>query len=88
MSNTDPLPPVPGPYAPEEPLLTVGTITAAVTALTIAAIAFGLPISNDQQAALLGVVAVLAPIVVTAVARGKVWSPLSVYRAVQQAKRS
>lgn len=63
-----------------EPLYTVGTITAAATAVIALLIAFGLPISDDPQSAILGVVAVAAPLVVAAIARGRVYSPATVSR--------
>jgi hypothetical protein len=55
-----------------EPLITVGTVTAAVTALLAAAVAFGLDLTDEQTTAVLAVVAVLAPFVVAFTARGKV----------------
>lgn len=66
--------------APSEPLLSVGTITAAVTAVIALLTAYGLPVSDGQQTAILGVVAVAAPLVVAALARGRVWSPATVAR--------
>ncbi|MEU4640816.1 hypothetical protein [Micromonospora sp. NPDC023814] len=67
-----------------EPLFTVGTITAAATAVITVLIAFGLPISDDQQTAILGVVAVAAPLVVAALARGRVYSPATVSRLLDR----
>lgn len=55
-----------------EPLVTVATITAAVTAALTLLTAFGLDLSGDQQTAILGVVAVAAPLIVAAITRGKV----------------
>lgn len=55
-----------------EPAVTVAGITAAVSALIALGIAFGLPITDDQTAAILGVVAVVGPLVVGFVTRGKV----------------
>lgn len=55
-----------------EPAITVGAITAGVTAALALLVSFGLNISTDQQTAILGVVAVLAPIVVGVVTRPKV----------------
>lgn len=52
-----------------EPAITVASITAGVTALLALAAAFGLQLSDEQQAAILGVVAVVAPLVVGFVAR-------------------
>ena len=55
-----------------EPLVTVAGITAAVTALLTLLAAFGLPLSDTQQTAVLGVVAVAAPLVVALFTRPKV----------------
>ncbi|RAN92669.1 hypothetical protein GAR05_06161 [Micromonospora saelicesensis] len=66
--------------AASEPLFTVGALTAAVTAVLALLVAFGLPISDDQQAAVLGVVAVAGPLAVAALARGRVFSPATVAR--------
>jgi hypothetical protein len=55
-----------------EPLVTVATITALVTACIGLLTAFGLDLTSDQQTAILGVVAVVAPLVVAAFTRSKV----------------
>lgn len=55
-----------------EPAVSVGSITAAVTAVLALLVAFGLGLSDDQKAAILGVTAVVAPFIVGAVVRGKV----------------
>ncbi len=55
-----------------EPLLTIAGVTALVAALIAVGAAFGLPLTTDQQTAVLGLVAVVAPIVVGLVARRKV----------------
>jgi ABC-type spermidine/putrescine transport system permease subunit I len=55
-----------------EPLLTVASITALVAALIAVGTAFGLSLTPDQQTAVLGLVAVVAPIVVGLVARRRV----------------
>lgn len=64
----------------QEPLFTVGSITAGVTALIALVTAFGLDLSDRQQTAILGVVAVLAPLVVSLVGRGRVYAPATVAR--------
>lgn len=66
------------PQPQAEPLLSVGTITAAVTALIGLAVSFGLNLSEDRQAAVLGVVAVLAPVAVAVLGRRQVFSPATV----------
>lgn len=52
-----------------EPLLTAGGIGAAAAAILGVLVAFGVDLTEAQQAAILGVVAVLAPVVVALVAR-------------------
>lgn len=59
-----------------EPLVSTGVATAAVTAILTLLVAFGLSITDDQQSAILGVVAVLGPLVAVAFARNKV-TPVS-----------
>ena len=59
-----------------EPVITVATITAAVSAIIALLVAFGLDLSDDQRNAILGVVAVAAPIIAGALARGYV-TPVS-----------
>lgn len=55
-----------------EPLLTAAGITAVVSALLGALVAFGLDLTDEQTSAVLAVVAVLAPLAVGLAARGKV----------------
>lgn len=69
---------------PSEPLWSVGGITAAVTAVLALVTAFGLPLTDAQQAAILGVAAVAAPLVVALVGRGKVFSPATVARLTRE----
>jgi hypothetical protein len=59
-----------------EPVLSSGTVTAIVTAAVALLVSYGFDITNDQQSAILGIVAVLAPLVAAVVARPKV-TPLS-----------
>lgn len=68
----------PTPTPPAEPLWSVGGITAAVTALLALVTAFGLDLTAEQQTAILGVAAVLAPLAVTLVGRARVFSPATV----------
>lgn len=77
---TEPAAGEPTPHSPSEPLLTVGAITAAVVALLALLVAFGVHMSNDQRAAILGVVAAIAPLVTAIIGREHVWSPRSVAR--------
>lgn len=55
-----------------EPLAAVAAITSAVTAVLYLLTEFGLSINNNQQAAILGVVAVVAPLVVAFFTRPQV----------------
>lgn len=55
-----------------EPLVTTGVITALVAAAVTLAVAFGLPLTSEQQIAIGGFTAVVAPLVVALVARRKV----------------
>lgn len=66
-----------------EPAVIVSTATAAVTAVIALLVAFGLNLTQEQTAAILGVVAVGAPVVAGALTRGKVYAPASVEGAVQ-----
>lgn len=81
------LPPVPGPNAPAEPLITVGTITAAAVAVLALLVSFGISLEDDRQSAILGVIAVVAPLAVALVGRGKVYSPDTVRKLVQRQDR-
>ncbi len=60
-----------------EPAITVGTISAAVAAILTLLVAFGLDITEEQQTAILGVVAAVGPIVTGLLIRRKV-SPVEV----------
>lgn len=61
----------------KEPVVTVASVTALVAAVLALLAAFGLPLSGGQREAILGVVAVLAPLV-TIAARRWVYSPATV----------
>ena len=63
-----------------EPVAIIGAVTAAATAILALVVAFGLDVSPDQQAAILGVVAVLAPLTATLVTRSWVYAPATVER--------
>ncbi|MGI5247751.1 hypothetical protein [Dactylosporangium sp. CA-139066] len=81
MSDTG-TPATPPPGAPKEPLLAVGSITTVVTAGIALLVAYGLHISDGQQAAILGFIAAAAPLVVAFWGRLKVWSPATVRAAL------
>ncbi len=70
-------PPAPPPTAPSEPVLSAASIVTVATAILAALVAFGLPVSDDQQAAILTAIAVIAPVVLGLVARSKAWSPFT-----------
>lgn len=55
-----------------EPAITIGSITAAVAAVIGLLVAFGADLSKDQQAAILGGIASVAPIVAAVLTRRKV----------------
>lgn len=63
-----------------EPAAIVGTITGLAAAILTALIAFGVDLDQAQHDALLGLVAVAAPIIAGIVIRGKVYSPNTVER--------
>lgn len=67
----------------EEPALKVGAIMAAATAAIGLLVAFGLKLTPEQTAAILAVVAALAPLVQAFWTRRKVWSPASVARMLR-----
>lgn len=52
-----------------EPAITIGTISAAVSAVIALLISFGVPLTEDQQIAILGVVAAVGPIVAAVITR-------------------
>jgi hypothetical protein len=60
-----------------EPAVIVAGVTAVLTAVVAVVVAW-LPVSDDQQAALLGLVGAAAPIIAGLVIRGKVYSPSTV----------
>lgn len=66
-----------------EPAITVGTVSAAVAAILALLVAFGLDVTEEQQTAILGVVAALGPIVAGVLIRGKV-SPVDVDAPVDE----
>lgn len=84
ITMSEPQPP--GPDAPSEPLLAVGALSAAAAAIIAVVVAFFTPVSDDQQSAILGLVAVLAPFIVALAGRAKVWSPASVRAALLAAR--
>ena len=51
--------------AQREPIVTVASVTAAASAIIAAIVAFGVDLSEEQTAAVMGLVAVAAPLLVT-----------------------
>lgn len=83
MSDTYTTPPA-DPMS-SEPLVTVASITAGVAAIIALLVSFGVPVTPEQQTAILGVVAVVAPIIVAIVARGSVTPNARVVESVTPA---
>jgi hypothetical protein len=72
------LPATPEPGAPQEPLLSVGTVVSITTGIVAVAVAFGLPLNDVQQGTILALIGFTAPLIVAFIARGKVWAPRTV----------
>jgi len=77
---TSPLPTAPDPAGdhPTEPLAGVSLLTAAVTAVTGLAVAFGAHLSAGQAATIVAAVGAVGSLAVWLWGRRKVWSPASV----------
>jgi hypothetical protein len=73
---------------PTEPLFNRAIVTTVVTLILDAVVAFGVPISNDQRAAVIAVISVVAPLALAAWARRHVYSPAKVVALVEAAKAS
>lgn len=71
-----------------EPAAIIGGITAFVTAVLALLVAYGVDISQTQQTAILGLVAVVAPLIAALAIRFKVWSPASVQEVKRDAYRA
>jgi hypothetical protein len=82
------IPATPPTNAPGEPLVSVGGVTSAASAVIALVVAFGLHLSDTQTGSILGVIAVLAPIVVTVVGRKKVFAPDTVRAMVLNAENN
>ncbi len=80
-------PPIPGPYAPTEPLVTRASVVGLVAAVLALVVAFGPDLTQTQTNAILGFALVAAPFVVAFAARSSVWSPSTV-RATVLAERA
>jgi Zn-dependent alcohol dehydrogenase len=71
-----------------EPAQLVAYLTSIVTAGIALAVAFGFELTEDQTAAILGAVAVGAPIVAGLITRSKVYSPATVEGIANQQYRA
>lgn len=63
-----------------EPSAIIGTITAFVAAAIALVTAYGLDMSDAQRDAVLGMTAVLAPLIAALIIRSKVFAPATVDR--------
>lgn len=63
-----------------EPARIIGLVSAAVASILALLIAFGVGLSEEQVAAVLGVIAGAGPLVTALVIRGKVYAPATVKR--------
>ena len=68
-----------------EPLVTVGSIVAAVSAVLVFLQSFGVDITDAQQEAIRNLVAVLAPMVLALIARQFVFAPETVEQIANEA---
>lgn len=66
--------------ASKEPLISVANLTAFGAAVLAAATAFGLDLTADQTAAVVGLLAVVVPYIVAWAGRSRVYSPATVQR--------
>jgi hypothetical protein len=67
----------------QEPVLSVGAVTAGVSALIALLVAFGVDLTEAQTTAILGLVAVAAPFVVGVLARRRAYAPATVARLLR-----
>lgn len=61
-----------------EPLAIINSITAAVSAVLSAVVAFGLPVTDTQQNAIIAALAAVGVVVSTILARNRVFAPSTV----------
>jgi hypothetical protein len=79
-----PAPPTAEDAQSKEPVLKIGTITAATTAALAVALEFGFNVTDRQQAAILGAAVILVPLAQAAWTRRKVWSPAAVAKLLKR----
>lgn len=85
---TTDVPATPPPGAAKEPLISVGSVTALVSAALGLAVVFGFRPSADATAAILAAAAVVAPLVVAWLGRQKAFAPATVRAMVSEAART
>jgi hypothetical protein len=71
-----------------EPAITIGSITALIGAAIVLARTFGVSITDDQERALTGLVAIAGPLVAGLVTRSFVLSRKTAQEKVQEAHES
>lgn len=71
-----------------EPAAVISTITAAVAATLALLVAYGFDVTQEQREAILGITAVLAPIVAGLITRQYVFAPSTVERERTEASAS
>jgi hypothetical protein len=59
-------------FTDNEPSITAGAISALAAAVLTVLVSFGIPLTSEQREAVLGLVAVVAPIIVALLIRGHV----------------
>lgn len=69
-----------------EPVWSAGALTATVTAILALVVAFGLPLTAAQEAAILGVAAVVAPLVAAWAGRRRAYAPATVAQLLRQVR--
>lgn len=76
--------PVPTGITNTEPALQWGGIVSAIAAALVVAKAFGLPLSEEQESAVLQFLAVLGPIITAVIVRQSVFAPDTVQRIANE----
>lgn len=71
-----------------EPSTIVGFITAFVAALISLAVAFGFDLTDDQRNSILGLTAVVAPLIAAVIIRSRVFSPASTKAIAEEAAQT
>ncbi len=71
-----------------EPAAIIGAITASASAILVLLRSFGVPLTEEQQQAINGFVAVLAPIIAAFVIRSFVFAPDTVAQREKMAAQS